>query len=400
MKQWIIRGAAAVLLLAMTGCTVQPAENVPEEPPIILREPELEKPSEPEVAPQPEPEPEPMPEPEPPEEQPLPAGPTVQADGVACETALAGETVLISADALERAGLTVTVENTSVTVGWLDRTAMVNLYRVADESLQPCAVVRCETVYLPLEWTAQQLQLGYLDDRDVSGQIYLTPAAGSFAVVGGKRIPILMYHACSDDVWGIEGLFVSPVEMEKQLAYLNDNGYQTITYEDWSHLEDFDKPVMLTFDDGYEDNYTELYPLLAQYQCKATVFVIAGSIGNNRYMTAEQIKEVSDSGWISIQSHTQRHLELDALNESALVREMEESKRTLMEITGKIPFVVSYPNGKYDDLSNAVSARYYTFGIRKNGGVCNTSQNRFEITRSQILRSTSVNRFGEMIDVH
>lgn len=64
--------------------------------------------------------------------------------------------------------------------------------------------------------------------------------------------------------------------MRQQLQYLWDNGYEPIFFSDLTHLEDYDKPVLLTFDDGYIGNYTELYPLLQEYNMKATIFISTG----------------------------------------------------------------------------------------------------------------------------
>lgn len=91
-----------------------------------------------------------------------------------------------------------------------------------------------------------------------------------------------MYHAVGDETWGYSDLFVRPSELENHLQYLADNGYETIFFDDLSHLEDYEKPVILTFDDGYDDNYTELYPLLQKYQAKATIFVIPRDLGKAR----------------------------------------------------------------------------------------------------------------------
>lgn len=88
----------------------------------------------------------------------------------------------------------------------------------------------------------------------------------------GRQVPVLMYHAVGDDCWGEEHLFVRPAELEQQLQYLSENGYETIFFEDLAHLERYEKPVILTFDDGYDDNYTLLLPLLQKYHMKATIF--------------------------------------------------------------------------------------------------------------------------------
>ena len=91
----------------------------------------------------------------------------------------------------------------------------------------------------------------------------------------GVRVPVLMYHAVGDDCWGEESLFVKPEELEKQLQYLSENGYETIFFEDLSHIEQYEKPVLLTFDDGYDDNAETLLPLLRKHGMKATIFLIA-----------------------------------------------------------------------------------------------------------------------------
>lgn len=101
----------------------------------------------------------------------------------------------------------------------------------------------------------------------------------------GVRAPVLMYHAVGDDCWGEESLFVKPEELEKQLQYLSENGYETIFFEDLSHIEQYEKPVLLTFDDGYDDNAETLLPLLQKYGMKATVFLIAGDVGKPHKLT-------------------------------------------------------------------------------------------------------------------
>ena len=151
-------------------------------------------------------------------------------------------------------------------------------------------------VYLPLDQVVSTL--GYptwVDDED--GTTYITR---SFEITPDVNVPILEYHAVGDDCWGYEELFARPDRLEELFGFLNDNGYDPIWFEDLAHLQDYDKPVMLTFDDGYDDNYTILFPLLKKYNIKATVFVITADIGGNHKLTADQIREMSDSGLVSI----------------------------------------------------------------------------------------------------
>ena len=250
--------------------------------------------------------------------------------------------------------------------------------------------------YILFDDTAKALDYPiYVDDQtDIT---YITPSARSFEIPEDVNVPVLMYHAVSDNMWGIGELFVSPTSMEEQLQYLTENGYDAIWFEDLAHLEDYDKPVILTFDDGYDDNYTELFPLLQEYNVKATIFIIGNAPGTNHKMTEEQIKELSDSGLVSIQSHAYTHDDLDAMGEETLEFELGESKRAITRITGKEPSVLCYPTGKYSNLTLEVAARYYNFGLKMVGGLYNTSDDPFLVSRYYISRYTDIYTFAAYI---
>lgn len=229
--------------------------------------------------------------------------------------------------------------------------------------------------------------------------LYCTSVAVDWDWELGVKIPILMYHGVTDDVWGAEELFVSPSDMESQIQYLVENGYDTITFEDWSHLEDFDKPVMLTFDDGYLDNYEELFPILQKYNAKATIFVITTSVDRDeRTMTAQQAWEMHQSGLVSIQSHTFNHPHLSECDAEELEKQMLWSKLHVARMTGYEPFVVCYPYGDSDPEARAVASEYYNFGLNMTGGLYTTSADVFQIPRFYVARNTSLSEFIDMVD--
>ena len=208
-----------------------------------------------------------------------------------------------------------------------------------------------------LEWGQEPDGLRYLAKRKTVGEI-----------PDGYNVPILMYHAVGDDIWGYSDLFVSTANMEAQLKWLQENGYETIWFSDLAHVEDYEKPVILTFDDGYDDNYTVLYPLLEQYQAKATIFVIGNAMGSAHKMTREQVYELAASGLVSIQSHTYTHGNLSAMDEETLRLEMERSNAALAAATGQIPYVLCYPEG--------------------------TGMDRYQVPRSYISRRTAIYDFN------
>lgn len=232
----------------------------------------------------------------------------------------------------------------------------------------------------------------------VGERTYYTAYPLAEDVPEGYEVPTLMYHAVSDDCWGIAQLFVRPSELEKQLQWLQEEGYTTIHFEDLGRVDAIEKPILLTFDDGYLDNYTELFPLLKKYNAKATVFMIMGSVGGWNYLTADQIKEMDASGLVSFQSHTVTHEFLSTRTAEQLEYELAESKRMLAELIGKESFVLCYPTGKYSEQSLEATADHYQFGLLMSGKTYETGDNPLKITRKYIARSTTLDQFIDMVE--
>ena len=268
----------------------------------------------------------------------------------------------------------------------------------AEETLLLSApVLSCGGVwYAPAGELLSALGLTELIDPE-QDQRWYTHIVKHDAVPTGYRIPILMYHAVSDDLWGEPELFVSPAALEEEIQALLDAGYTPITFEDLDHIQEIEKPVILTFDDGYDDNYTELFPILQKYKVKATVFVIVNDIGKKHKLTAEQIREMSDSGLVSIQSHTMSHNFLSEMNEAQLRSEHYDSMLALARITGKQPFVMCYPSGVNTELSSSVTAEYYEYGLIMGGACYVSGSDPYQIPRYYISRFTSLDSFMEKL---
>ena len=241
------------------------------------------------------------------------------------------------------------------------------------------------------------LGLTELQDPELN-QLYYTHIVKNDTLAEGYRIPVLMYHAVSDYTWGIPELFVSPVKLEEQLQAMQEGGFTAVTFEDLDHIDEIEKPVMLTFDDGYDDNYTELFPLLKKYNVKATVFVIVNDLGKNHKLTREQVKEMSDSGLVSIQSHTMSHNYLDLMSDSQLEYEHYNSMLELARITGKQPFVMCYPTGKCSAHSRTFTAKYYQYGLCMGGPCYVTGAAPYLIYRYYIPRNTALSTFLKYLE--
>ena len=256
-----------------------------------------------------------------------------------------------------------------------------------------------EQWYQPKE-TLMPLLEGYHSFEDTEKKhTYYTAYPMADNVAEGIDVPILMYHAVSDNCWGIRQLFVSPKSLEEQLQYLQENGYTTVTFEDFDRLGEIEKPVMLTFDDGYSDNYTELFPILQKYNAKATIFLIYNKLDElPYYLTREQVKEMNASGLVSFQSHTMSHPNLDTLNEEQLQYELGQSKLELTRLLGKEVFAVAYPSGKWSEQSLQVTQAHYQFGRLSRGGTYESGDHPAKVSRYYVRRSTTLNEFIDMID--
>ena len=258
-------------------------------------------------------------------------------------------------------------------------------------------------LYTGKDWFVKKellTQLGYESFGDIEqNTVYYTTYPKHDAIPEGVKIPTLMYHAVSDNCWGIQSLFVSPKRMEEQIKFLTENGYTPILFEDLGRADQIEKPILLTFDDGYDDNYTELFPLLKKYNVKATVFVITDLLGTEHYMTREQVKEMSDSGLVSIQSHTVTHPYLSDCTKQQLETELYQSKLEIARITGKTPFVLCYPSGRYSDASLAKTAEHYEYGLLMNGTIYETGDAPYRINRKFVGRGTTLNQFKSLIGI-
>ena len=165
------------------------------------------------------------------------------------------------------------------------------------------------------------------------------------------RIPILMYHSISDDDPN-NNLLVPPSMFEEQMAWLEANEFTAMNLDE--ALEAMEtgrvpkRPVVITFDDGYSDNYTSAFPSLKNHGLKATFFVITDGVDNGYYMSTDMLKEMQAAG-MSIENHTANHLELDKLSREDAYDSIKRAQDFLRNNIGADANYLCYPVGKYND---------------------------------------------------
>ncbi len=322
----------------------------------------------------------------------------VYADGVQLSALQIDDVTLLSCADVQKAfsWLKWSVDGENVTL--TDESGQTHVLPANDDSVR---VIKnsndsASECWIDIPVLSDALSLRYLHDTE-KNTWYLSPKINTAAIPSGRQVPILMYHAVSDQTWGLTGLFLSPSDMEAQLKYLTENDYDPIFFSDLPHLDQYKKPVILTFDDGYNNNYTDLYPLLKKYNVKATIFVIPSSVGGQYSMTAAQIKEMADSGLVSIQSHTQDHKELASLSADQQKQQFAQSQLSLARITGRIPSVLSYPSGSYDANTLSLAPEYFDMAVKSRGGLWTVQNNFFEMDRYPVYRDTGMSSFQTFI---
>jgi len=148
----------------------------------------------------------------------------------------------------------------------------------------------------------------------------------------GQGVPVLMYHSVAYEK--DNPVRIPPENLDEGLKYLKNNGYYTITMDDlYCYLTNNtpipEKSVVLTFDDGYSDNYTAMFSIMKKYGFRATIFVITAYIDKSpNYLTSAQLKELQAYG-MDIESHTVDHKKLKELPKNQQLQELIDSKAFL-----------------------------------------------------------------------
>lgn len=215
-----------------------------------------------------------------------------------------------------------------------------------------------------------------------------------------RGVPVLYYH--SIDPSEENEVILSPDKLRAQLQYIKSSGYTTLTI---SELNGYilnntpipEKSIVITFDDGYKDNYTNAFPILKELNMKATIFVITSVIDDGYYLSKEEIKELSDYG-IDIQSHTSKHLHLDTLSFNEQLEELKTSKEVLEGITNKPIISVAYPYGDFneDTLKASIEAGY-SLGFSTNRGFSKPNTSRMALNRIYVSSTYSMDTFKERL---
>ena len=228
-----------------------------------------------------------------------------------------------------------------------------------------------------------------------------------------RSIPVLMYHHINPNKEDM--VTVTPEVFEGQMRYLHESGYKTLKIDELlsyisGGLALRQKAVVLTFDDGWLDNYIYAFPVIKKYRIYASVFLVTNRIEKASEKTPQTcylipshkeskslilkgeehkvvltwnlIKEMVDSGLIDFYSHTESHRECDLLSKNELFKELQESKQSIEKKLDRPCPYLSWPYGKYSGLAlNIAKDVGYKAIFTTNLGVTQTGADPFAINR-------------------
>jgi peptidoglycan/xylan/chitin deacetylase (PgdA/CDA1 family) len=192
----------------------------------------------------------------------------------------------------------------------------------------------------------------------LSTEKFLTPQVGTAKHPTDFSIPILMYHEVTKPerveqiAQKTQRSFIVTIEQfAMQMEWLGANGFSAISLAELLQIQSGarplrpgEKPVVITFDDGFSGNYFHAFPILRRLNLSATIFIIVGRIGEPFYMTWQQLEALAGNG-VDVQSHTMTHALLGQATMGQLIYELRESKREIEKRLGMPVHFISMPHG-------------------------------------------------------
>lgn len=213
-----------------------------------------------------------------------------------------------------------------------------------------------------------------------------------------EEVPILMYHEIGTPSGPWKELYVEPETFAKQLDWLEANSYTTVAladvYSHWYKKTPLpEKPIVITFDDGYLSMYEKVMPLLLSKNMQATFFLYPSKFGLPTGLTPEMVVSLAQNG-MEIGSHTYSHIDLTKASSQQLKKELLDSKTLLEELTKKPIDFLCYPAGKFNSQVITEAEKYgYQAAVTTQMGKASVSQSPLQWKRVRINYSDGLTGF-------
>ncbi|MBN1965326.1 MAG: polysaccharide deacetylase family protein [Anaerolineae bacterium] len=232
--------------------------------------------------------------------------------------------------------------------------------------------------------------------------------SGTDGTLRRVTIPVLMYHYISvppgdADVYRRD-LSVTPDDFRAQMRFLAEHDYSVVSLYDVNLALRWGaplppNPVVLTFDDGYQDAYAAAYPILQEFGVTGTFFVITARLdeGHPDYLTWAQAREMALAG-MDIESHTKDHVNLQGRDWDFLYYEVQGSIESIEAHTGFRSRMFCYPAGRWDESVLAVLEELGVWlAVTTEGGIDHTTDQMLLLRRVRVSGDADLGTFAALL---
>ncbi len=248
----------------------------------------------------------------------------------------------------------------------------------------------------------------YQKENFIPPKKYMPPAYIQIEKRTAVKIPIIMYHYVEyvEDVNDLvkRKLAINPYSFEQQIKTLRVNNYETYFVRDLPSIvkettKISTRSAVLTFDDGYEDFYSVVFPILKKYNVKATAYIIYNYIGRKGFLTKEELTELAKSNLVEIGAHTFDHAYLKFIPTSVLRRQIIDVKKKLEEDLGVTVVTFAYPYGAFgDETVQTVKEATYSAAVSVIPGAIHSKDSLFYLSRIRAGALTSGQSMVRFLD--
>jgi peptidoglycan/xylan/chitin deacetylase (PgdA/CDA1 family) len=220
-----------------------------------------------------------------------------------------------------------------------------------------------------------------------------------------RKLTVLMYHNTGPAAsYQDKSFFIQEDIFEKQLEYIKKSGFVALGFDEVEEATLLEKQlpprsIMLTFDDGWLDNYTYAFPLLKKHNIKANIFLSVGLVGQNNMLAWSQIEEMRQSRLVEFASHGLTHKRLRSLTDDDCLAELIQSKTILEQKLGRKILSFAYPYGSCDVRARVLVKRagyIVDYGTKKGFNLCPPFADA-PMRRAHIMRGQSMRTFARQI---
>jgi peptidoglycan/xylan/chitin deacetylase (PgdA/CDA1 family) len=223
--------------------------------------------------------------------------------------------------------------------------------------------------------------------------------AGAKASAASSRfaIPVLVYHSVSARADGEYN--ITPAKFAEQMGFLARRGYRSITMAEFKrYMHNGTRPdgklVLLTFDDGYENNYTIAYPVMRRYGFVGTMFMITGWAGSKPFISWDEAARLQRAGW-DMMPHTVTHPQLPLLSEEQQLKEIVGSKKAIERHLGTKADVLAYPYGHRSQTTyRIVRGNGFAYAFTFDDGMTTSEQDPYLLKRIIVTGKESLAAFA------